>query len=82
MSDPPTGRHDAGIYDGLLATRENPSDGVPYALFAYSGLLPWTFFWGAVANDTTSMVAHASLITKVRDSANLLLRGSRDGFVD
>jgi len=42
-----------------------PSDGVPYALFAYTGLLPWTFFSGAVASGTNSLVSNASLITKV-----------------
>lgn len=42
-----------------------PSNGVPYALFAYAGLLPWTFFSGAVSAGTGSLVSHASLITKV-----------------
>jgi lipopolysaccharide transport system permease protein len=42
-----------------------PSDGVPYALLAYSGLLPWTFFSSAVSSGTTSLTSHASLITKV-----------------
>jgi lipopolysaccharide transport system permease protein len=42
-----------------------PSDGVPYPLFAYAGLLPWTFFAGAVTNSTNSIVGNASLITKV-----------------
>ncbi|HEX4346019.1 MAG TPA: ABC transporter permease [Vicinamibacterales bacterium] len=42
-----------------------PSNGVPYALFAYAGLLPWTFFSGAVSAGTGSLVGHASLITKI-----------------
>lgn len=42
-----------------------PSDGVPYALFAYAGLLPWTFFSTAVGNATNSLVAHTQLITRV-----------------
>lgn len=42
-----------------------PSDGIPYALFAYTGLLPWTFFSTAVSNGTTSLVTHTQLITKV-----------------
>jgi lipopolysaccharide transport system permease protein len=42
-----------------------PSEGVPYALFAYAGLLPWTCFSGAVANSTNSLVGHAQLVTKV-----------------
>ena len=42
-----------------------PSEGVPYALFAYSALLPWTFFSTALTNATGSLVGHSSLITKV-----------------
>jgi lipopolysaccharide transport system permease protein len=42
-----------------------PSDGVPYALFAYAGLLPWTFFSGAVLSTSNSLVGNANLITKV-----------------
>jgi lipopolysaccharide transport system permease protein len=42
-----------------------PSQGVPYALFAFTGLLPWTFFSGAIGSGTGSLVTHAHLITKV-----------------
>jgi lipopolysaccharide transport system permease protein len=42
-----------------------PSEGMPYALFAYSALLPWTFFNTAVSSATNSLVAHTHLITKV-----------------
>ena len=42
-----------------------PSEGVPYALFAYTGILPWTFFSGAVSSGTGSLVSHAQLVTKV-----------------
>jgi lipopolysaccharide transport system permease protein len=42
-----------------------PSEGVPYALFAYCALLPWTFFSTAVTNATGSLVSHTQLITKV-----------------
>jgi lipopolysaccharide transport system permease protein len=42
-----------------------PSEGFPYALFAYAGILPWTFFSGAVSNGTNSLVGHAQLVTKV-----------------
>ena len=42
-----------------------PSEGMPYALFAYAALLPWTFFSTAVVNATGSMVTHNQLITKV-----------------
>lgn len=42
-----------------------PSDGVPYPLFVYIGLLPWTFFSSAVTNSGNSLVSNAHLITKV-----------------
>src|SRR5688500_12075790 len=42
-----------------------PSEGVPYAIFAYAALLPWTFFSTAVVNATGSLVNHTQLITKV-----------------
>lgn len=42
-----------------------PSDGVPYALFAYAGLLPWTFLSNAVLNSSNSLVGDSRLITKI-----------------
>jgi lipopolysaccharide transport system permease protein len=41
------------------------SEGMPYALFAYTALLPWTFFSTGVTNATGSLVNHSALITKV-----------------
>jgi len=38
---------------------------VPYPLFAYTGLLIWTFFANAVINSTNSLVNNTNLITKV-----------------
>jgi lipopolysaccharide transport system permease protein len=42
-----------------------PSDGVPYPLFSYAGLLPWTFFANAVTSGSQSLLASAHLVTKV-----------------
>src|SRR3990170_6954066 len=42
-----------------------PSDGLPYPIFAYTALLPWQYFAGALTRATTSMVASAHLISKV-----------------
>ena len=42
-----------------------PSDNIPYPLFAYAGLLAWTFFANAITNSGNSLVASANLITKV-----------------
>jgi lipopolysaccharide transport system permease protein len=37
----------------------------PYPLFAYAGLLLWTFFANAVTNSTNSLINNTNLITKV-----------------
>jgi lipopolysaccharide transport system permease protein len=42
-----------------------PSEGVPYVLFLYSALLPWTFFSNAVSTSSHSLIASAHMITKV-----------------
>jgi ABC-type polysaccharide/polyol phosphate export permease len=39
--------------------------GAPYALFAYLGLLPWTFFSTSVAQGGQSLVTNAQLVNKV-----------------
>ena len=51
------------LFFGKLAGM--PSDGIPYALFAYAGLLPWIFLSNAVTNSGNSLVGSAHLITKV-----------------
>lgn len=42
-----------------------PSDGLPYAVFAYTALLPWTYFAQALSRSGTGLVSNANLITKV-----------------
>lgn len=42
-----------------------PSDGVPYPIFSYCGLLPWTFFAYAMSQSADSLVSNANLIRKV-----------------
>lgn len=51
------------LFFGRLAGM--PSDGIPYPIFAYAGLLPWTFFSNAVTNSGNSLVGNSNLITKV-----------------
>lgn len=51
------------LFFGRLARM--PSDDIPYPVFAYAGLLPWTFFSNAIANAGNSLVGSSSLITKV-----------------
>ena len=50
------------LFGNLL---EVGSDGIPYPLFAYSGLVVWTFFANAVVRASSSLVQGATLITKV-----------------
>jgi len=42
-----------------------PSDGVPYPIFAFAALVPWTFFANGLTQASTSLVSNANLITKV-----------------
>ena len=51
------------IFFGRLA--RVPSDGIPYPLFAFCGLLPWQLFTHAMVNSGNSLIANEKLITKV-----------------
>jgi lipopolysaccharide transport system permease protein len=42
-----------------------PSEGMPYAVFAYAGLLPWTFFSTALSNGAGGLVSNSQLVTRV-----------------
>ncbi|MGH7839381.1 MAG: ABC transporter permease, partial [Candidatus Binataceae bacterium] len=42
-----------------------PSEGLPYSLFVYSALLPWTYFATTIGTSATCLVMHSQLITKV-----------------
>ena len=51
------------IFFGRLA--KMPSDGIPYPIFAYCALLPWSYFAGALDRAGNSLVGNANLLTKV-----------------
>lgn len=51
------------LFFGKLA--KMPSDGVPYPIFSYSALLPWTYFSTALANSGNSLIGSSNLLTKV-----------------
>jgi len=51
------------IFFGRLA--KVPSDGLPYSVFAYSALVPWTYFATSLTQSSNSLVEHSRLITKV-----------------
>jgi lipopolysaccharide transport system permease protein len=42
-----------------------PSEGLPYPLFSYAALLPWTLFSEGIARSTNSMITNANIMTKV-----------------
>ncbi|WP_292393398.1 ABC transporter permease [Methanoculleus sp. UBA303] len=50
------------IFGGLA---QMPSEGIPYALFSYSGLLLWTYFQNALSGAGNSLVGNAQLLSKV-----------------
>jgi homopolymeric O-antigen transport system permease protein len=51
------------LFFGRLA--KIPSDGLPYPIFLYAGLLPWTLFASSVGQSANSVIGSSSLITKV-----------------
>jgi lipopolysaccharide transport system permease protein len=51
------------LFFGRLAGM--PSDGIPYPIFAYAALVPWTFFANGVTQSANSLVGSANLIKKV-----------------
>ncbi len=51
------------FFFGRLA--KMPSDGIPYPIFVYAGLLPWTYFANALSASGNSLVGNANLIRKV-----------------
>jgi lipopolysaccharide transport system permease protein len=48
-----------------LTAPRMPSEGLPYSVFVYAAVLPWTFFSTAVSNGTNSLVSHTQLVTKI-----------------
>jgi lipopolysaccharide transport system permease protein len=51
------------LFFGLLA--KIPSQGLPYPVFYYSALLPWTYFANALHGATNSIVENQRIVTKV-----------------
>lgn len=51
------------IFFGRLAGI--PSEGVPYPIFAYTALVPWTYFANALSQASNSLLEHERMITKI-----------------
>jgi lipopolysaccharide transport system permease protein len=53
-----------------------PSNGIPYPLFSYCALVPWTYFSGVLGLASSSLTNNSSLITKVYFPRVLLPAGT------
>src|SRR5258705_7832827 len=42
-----------------------PTQGMPYPIFAFSALLPWTFFSNGLSGATVGLTAHSNLLSRV-----------------
>jgi len=51
------------LFFGKLA--KVPSDGIPYPIFSFAALVPWTFFANGLTQAANSLVGNANLIKKV-----------------
>jgi lipopolysaccharide transport system permease protein len=51
------------LFFGKLA--QVPSDGIPYPIFSYTALVPWTFFANGVTQASNSLVTNADMIRKI-----------------
>ncbi len=60
-----------------------PSDGIPYPVFYYAALLPWTYFSTTVSQSGLSLVSNARLVTRVYfPRAALPVAPALSGIVD
>ncbi len=51
------------VFFGKLA--KVPSDGIPYPIFSFAALVPWTFFASGLTNASNALVGSATLLKKV-----------------
>lgn len=63
---------------GVLFNRivNMPSDGSPYLLFVYAGLVPWTFFVNGVSMSSNSLVGNDNMVRKIYFPRLMLPMGS------
>jgi lipopolysaccharide transport system permease protein len=60
-----------------------PTDGIPYPVFAYTALLPWTFFANSLSFAIPSLVSNMNLVSKIYFPREILpLSTILVGFVD
>src|SRR5882672_10941693 len=69
------------LFFGKLA--KMPSDGIPYPIFSYAALVPWSFFAAGLTQSSNSLVGSSNLITKVYFPRLVIpLASSFSGVVD
>ncbi len=51
------------LFFGKLA--KMPSDGIPYPLFAFTALVPWTFFANCLTQSSNSLVQNSNMLKKI-----------------
>jgi lipopolysaccharide transport system permease protein len=69
------------IFLGRLA--RVPSDGLPYPLFVYCGLVPWLYFTSSLSQASNSLIEHERMLTKVYvPRLSLPLAAVANGLVD
>ncbi|KAB2904084.1 MAG: ABC transporter permease [Anaerolineae bacterium] len=59
------------VFTALSGVLDIPSDNIPYVIFSYSALTPWTFFANSVSRCGPSIISNASIIKKTPVSREL-----------
>jgi lipopolysaccharide transport system permease protein len=69
------------IFFGRLA--KMPSDGIPYPIFSFAALVPWTFFANGLSKASNSLVSNSNIIKKIYFPRMVLpIAGVMSGIVD
>jgi lipopolysaccharide transport system permease protein len=69
------------VFFGKMA--KVPSEGIPYPIFSYAGLVLWTYFSGSVSMASNSLVGQSRIITKVYfPRLSIPLASTLSGLVD
>lgn len=54
------------VFSIVFGTLANvPSEGIPYPIFSYAALIPWTYFSNSLTASGNSLIGNASVFTKV-----------------
>jgi len=59
-----------------------PSDGIPYPIFSYAALVPWSFFATGLSSSSNSLVGSANLLKKGRESQGSPIATVLSGVID